>query len=139
MATHFDQHFAEFEITQAQFRLLMAINATGASGIAPSDLAKRLHVERAAISAMTNVLVERELLVRLPGENRRTFNLAVSETGTLLLQGMTPAALSLANRVLHSLDDRQRSDLRAMLESIEDTLSEGEKIAPAKKTETQPS
>ena len=60
MATGFDQHFAELGVTQAQFRILLAVwEQGGAQGIAPSVLANHFLIERSTISILTNRMVER--------------------------------------------------------------------------------
>jgi DNA-binding MarR family transcriptional regulator len=93
MATGFDQHFADLGITQAQFRILLAVwEQGGAEGIAPSVLAHHLLIERGTISVLTNRMVERGWLARRPGENRRTFRLTLTQTGRQLLE-----------KVIHSL------------------------------------
>lgn len=127
MATHFDQQFAEFGITQAQFRGLRAIQMADTGSIAPSALAEHLKVERAPISVLTNRLVERGLLARLPGENRRTFNLALTEAGTTLMRQILPSALTLAGAALKDFDEAQLSEMRAMLATVERSLIAAEK------------
>ena len=127
MATHMDQNFAEFGVTQAQFRLLRAIQMSEDASISPSALAEHLKIERATISVLTNRLVERGLLARLPGENRRTFNLALTEAGTTLMHRLLPTALSLAGAALRDFDEAQLSELRVMLTTIERSLTNTEK------------
>jgi DNA-binding MarR family transcriptional regulator len=127
MATHFDQNLAEFGITQAQFRVLRAIQMADAASITPSALAEHLMIERATISVMTNRMVERGLLARLTGENRRTFNLAVTEVGSALLLQLLPTSLALAADILQELDEAHLSELRSMLVLVEQSLSTAEK------------
>ena len=67
MATVFDQKFARFGLTQAQFRVLLAICEAGRDGIAPSTLAAQLLIERATVSVLTTRLVERGWLARTAG------------------------------------------------------------------------
>ena len=119
MATIFDQHFAEHRITQAQFRVLLAVENGGPAGIAPSILADTLLIERATVSVLTSRLVERGLLARQPGENRRTFNLALTGEGASLLHRIIPAAIALADRTLIGLDKTQLQELRVQLETLE--------------------
>jgi DNA-binding MarR family transcriptional regulator len=120
MATGFDQHFAELGITQAQFRILLAVwEHGGAEGIAPSVLAHHLLIERGTISVLTNRMVERGWLARRPGENRRTFRLTLTPTGRELMEQIIPLAVELADRTLSSLSGEQLRQLRTNLESIE--------------------
>lgn len=119
MATHFDQHFAEYGITQAQFRVLLAIGDAEADGIAPSALAETLLIERATISVLTHRLVERGLLRRQPGENRRTFNLALTEAGARLLHQLVPAAITLADDTLRAVTASEQREMQKLLAAIE--------------------
>ena len=128
MATVFDQHFEASGLTQAQFRLMLAVwEEGGADGIAPSALADHLLIERATISVLTQRLVERSLLERRPGENRRTFRLALTETGHSLLREVIPQAVALAEETLNSIHPAQLRELRSMLDAVEQQLRHGEK------------
>lgn len=123
MATGFDQHFDELGITQAQFRILLAVwEQGGAEGIAPSVLAHHLLIERGTISILTNRMVERGWLARKPGENRRTFRLILTPTGRQLLDKVIPLAVALADHTLTGISPAQLGQMRANLEFIESRL-----------------
>jgi DNA-binding MarR family transcriptional regulator len=128
MATHFDQHFAGLGITQAQFRVLLAIGDAEDAGIAPSALAEHLLIERATISILTNRLVERGLLRRQPGGNRRTFNLALTEAGALLLRQIIPAAMTLADSTLQGVTPAEQKEMHKLLAVIERHLRDAAKL-----------
>lgn len=135
LAVHFDQHFAEFGITQAQFRVLLAVQDTGGAGIAPSMLAENLLIERATISILTGRLAERGLLSRQPGENRRTFNLALTETGAALLHQLIPAAVMLADETLHGVTAAEQKEMQKLLAIVETHLRGAAKIETEGKAE----
>ena len=123
MATGFDQHFAELGITQAQFRILLAVWEQGdVEGVAPSVLADYLLIERGTISVLTNRMVERGWLTREPGENRRTHRLTLTATGRQLLVTVIPRAVELADHTLSGISPTQLRQMRANLELIETTL-----------------
>jgi DNA-binding MarR family transcriptional regulator len=123
MATGFDQHFAELGITQAQFRILLAVwEQGGADGIAPSVLAHHLLIERGTISVLTNRMVERGWLARRPGENRRTFRLTLTSTSQELLEKVIPLAIELADHTLSGISPAHLQQLRTNLELIEARL-----------------
>lgn len=123
MATVFDQHFGASGVTQAQFRLLLAVwEEGGDGGIAPSVLADHLLIERATVSVLTQRLVERGLLERRPGENRRTFRLALSAPGLALLAGVIPDATALAEETLAGIGPDDLRALRTMLDAVERRL-----------------
>jgi DNA-binding MarR family transcriptional regulator len=123
MATGFDQHFAELGITQAQFRILLAVwEQGGADGIAPSVLAHHLLIERGTISVLTNRMIERGWLARRPGENRRTFRLILTPTSQELLEKVIPPAIELADHTLSGISPAHLQQLRTNLELIEAQL-----------------
>jgi DNA-binding MarR family transcriptional regulator len=123
MATGFDQHFAHLGITQAQFRVLLAVWEEGSTkGIAPSALADYLFIERATVSVLTGRMIERGWLARKPGENRRTHNLTLTKAGMRLLQEAIPEADALAERTLSGIFPGQLQEMRASLELIENRL-----------------
>lgn len=123
MATGFDRHFAELGITQAQFRILLAVwKEGGAEGIAPSVLAHHLLIERGTISILTNRMIERGWLERQPGENRRTYRLTLTRAGRQLLEKVIPLAVDLADHTLSGISPAQLHQMRANLELIESRL-----------------
>jgi len=125
MATGFDQHFARLGITQAQFRVLLAVSKLGGlEGIAPSALADDLLVERGTVSVLTNRMVELGWLSREPGENRRTYHLSLTEAGRQVLQAAIPRAIALADRTLSGFALDELIQMRANLEHIEAKLRE---------------
>ena len=120
MATGFDQRFAEPGITQAQFRILLAVwEQGGAEGIAPSALASHLLIERGTISILTSRMVEQGWLERQPGENRRTFRLTLTPTGRQLLDKVIPLAIELADHTLSGISPTQLRQMRSNLDLIE--------------------
>jgi DNA-binding MarR family transcriptional regulator len=123
MATGFDQHFAALGITQAQFRILLAVWEQGGSeGIAPSVLASHLLIERGTISILTHRMVERGWLKRKPGENRRTYRLTLTRPGRQLLEKVIPLAVELADHTLAGISPVQLRQMRRNLEVIEASL-----------------
>lgn len=123
MATGFDQHFTELGITQAQFRILLAVwEQGGTKGVAPSVLADYLLIERGTISILTNRMVEMGWLARQPGENRRTYDLTLTSTGKQLLEKVIPRAVDLADHTLSGISLTQLQQMRESLELIEARL-----------------
>jgi len=125
MATGFDQHFARLGITQAQFRILLAVWELGGSkGLAPSKLADSLLIERGTVSVLTNRMVESGWLSREPGENRRTYRLSLTEAGSQVLQEAVPRAIALADHTLSGISIDKLVQMRANLAHIEAVLRE---------------
>lgn len=127
MATGFDQYFATLGITQAQFRILLAVWEMGGSeGIPPSVLADHLLIERGTVSVLTNKMVKNGWLSREPGENRRTYQLTLTEAGDQVLQEAIPRAIALADQTLSGIAHDELIQMRANLEHIEAKLREYE-------------
>jgi len=123
MATGFDQHFAELGITQAQFRLLLAVWTQGsAEGITPSVLADFLFIERGTVSVLSNNMVEQGWLERKPGENRRSYRLAITKAGQGVLQNVIPPAIALADATLSGFSRKELEGMRTSLELVETKL-----------------
>ena len=126
MATIFDQKFSRFGLTQAQFRVLLAVWEAGEEGVTPSALADRLLIERGTVSVLTARLVERGWLARRPGENRRTFLLVLTEAGTARLQEVLPHAVALADETLTGFRREDLHGTLALLDQLEAHLREKE-------------
>jgi DNA-binding MarR family transcriptional regulator len=122
MATMFDQHFAAMGITQAQFRTLLAIREAGPEGLAPSVLAEQLMLERATVTVLTARLVERGLLQRGAGENRRTFRLTLLPAGEELLERVIPYAVTLADATLEGHSSEELEAIWRSLQAIEERV-----------------
>lgn len=123
MASGFDQYFSELKVTQAQFRLLLAAwTQGGREGVTPSALADYLLIERSSVSVLSQGLVERGWLQRLPGENRRSHRLALTASGGRTLERVAPLALDLAADTLANFSPAQLKALLKNLEQIETRL-----------------
>lgn len=123
IASGFDHHFSGLGLTQAQFRMLLAIwEEGGKTGITPSELADRLLIERASVSTLANVLVGRGWIARFPGENRRSHQLVLTAAGGEVLQSAIPSAVTLADYILSLLGRDELTTLHALLSSVEERL-----------------
>ncbi len=125
MATEFDHRFSDLGLTQAQFRILLAVNELGgAQGIAPSALADYLFIERGTVSVMTGRMVNKGWLARQGGENRRTFRLVLTGDGHAILQQAIPRAMELARKALMYVPTEQLQMMNTHLEKVEKVLRE---------------
>lgn len=125
MAVGFDQRFTHFGITQAQFRLLLAVwHCQGELGATPSALADYLFLERATVSVMINRLLGEGLLSKLPGENRRSYRLGLTEKSGALLRQMGPEAQALADKTLEAFTPAELHQLERHLKALEALLRE---------------
>lgn len=132
MATGFDQHFDNLGITQSQFRVLLEVwRHGGREGIAPSALAEILFIERGTTSVIAERMVKLGWLERKPGENRRTYLLALTAGGGQMLTKAATPALALADESTAGISEKELRSMRAGLEKIEATLR---KLSPSQAT-----
>ncbi len=125
MATEFDHRFSDLGLTQAQFRILLAVGECGGEqGVAPSTLAETLLIERGTVSVMTGHMVNKGWLARQSGENRRTFRLVLTGEGRAILQQAIPRAINLARKTLAYIPAEQLQMMNTHLEKVEKVLRE---------------
>ncbi len=123
MAAVFDQKFAEWATTQAQLRTLIVIcDVGGEAGISPSDLANYLLLDRATVTSVTARLVGEGLVERLPGVNRRTFQLRVTPKGLSKVREVTPVATRFADFTLEDFSDGEQEMFLTLLQRLENRV-----------------
>lgn len=131
MASQFDTWFAEQEITQAQFRVLLGIwQIAGREGmVTPSVLADHLFIERPTVTILVAKLVDRGYLLRVPDSgDRRSHGLRLTESGGKLLQVMGPIATRKGANTLAPFDDAEQETLLALLSRLETHLRGGSNL-----------
>ncbi|MCW5876944.1 MAG: MarR family transcriptional regulator [Anaerolineales bacterium] len=125
MATAFDRYFADLGVNQAQFRLLIAVwREGGREGIHPSQLAHHLLVERSTVSVLSQRLVKRGWLQRLPGPDRRSHRLALTAAGGEILGQVAERATQLGEDTFADIGEEQLRQLKRLLQQIEERLHE---------------
>ncbi|MBC8134338.1 MAG: winged helix-turn-helix transcriptional regulator [Fibrella sp.] len=128
MASQFDAWFAEHEITQAQFRVLLAVwqLADKPDHVTPSALADYLFIERPTATILIAKLVERSLLARVPDEtDRRSHRLRLTPSGGNLLSIMGPIATAKGGNTLAPFTDGEQETFLALLARLEAHLRSG--------------
>jgi len=118
----FDAVFRRLDLTQAQFRTLLSVWQAGNEGIASSVLADQLLIDRATITPLTTKLVDRGLIERVPGENRRTFQLRMTAEGLALIDRALPHAVALADETLTEFSTDELAQLLGLLDRLENSL-----------------
>jgi DNA-binding MarR family transcriptional regulator len=131
MAVEFDHQFAELGINQAQFRILLAVwSEGGRAGIQPSALADHLLIERGTVSVMTGRMIKLGWLERLPGPNRRSHLLRLTQAGGHMLERCAPRAIALGDDTFQSFPRRQLDGMYEVLNTIETELRSGKGAKP---------
>jgi DNA-binding MarR family transcriptional regulator len=73
---------------------------------------------------MINRLLGEGLLAKLPGENRRSYKLTLTEKSGTLLRSMAPEATALADTTLGGFSPEELRQLEAHLKALEKRLRE---------------
>ncbi len=132
MAVGFNQHFDVLGLTQAQFRAVLAVwNCGGTLGVTPTELAEYLFLERATVSVLIRKLIEKELLVQRPGDNRRSYRVLLTAKGIELLQRVSPRAQEHADATFDGFAAADVQTFEAMLRELETRLRSTSRDAAA--------
>ncbi len=123
MAVGFNQHFEKLGLTQAQFRVVLAVwNLGGSTGVTPTELAEYLFLERATVSVLLKKLFDKQLLAQQPGENRRSYRVTLTAQGADLLRRVSPTAQTHANDIFTGFPDDDVQRFEDMLSTLESRL-----------------
>jgi len=105
---HFTRTFSDLALTQKQVSVLWLVSDH--PGIAQTDLAKRLQLDRATVMAIVNRLVARKFVVRgQSSTDRRKQTLKLQAAGTYMLR-KAKAAIRAHERWLKSRFDASELD-----------------------------
>lgn len=129
MASQFDAWFAEQGITQAQFRVLLAVwQLVGRDGsVTPSALADHLFIERPTVTVLIARLTERNLLERVAREtDRRSYGLRLTPAGGEMLRATGPRATERGGYTLAPFTDDEQETLLVLLSRLEVHLRTGD-------------
>lgn len=125
MATAFDRFFADLGVNQAQFRMLLAVwEHGGQEGIAPSQLAHHLLVERGTVSVMSQRMVKLGWLQRLSGPDRRSHRLVLTAAGGEVLERVAERATRLGSDTFANIGEEELRQTKRLLQLIEERLHE---------------
>jgi DNA-binding MarR family transcriptional regulator len=123
MAVEFDHQFADLGINQAQFRILLAVwSEGGLTGIQPSALADHLFIERGTVSVMSGRMIKLGWLERLPGPDRRSHLLRLTQAGGQMLERCAPRAIGLGDLTFEGFSRPRLEAMLANLNAIETEL-----------------
>lgn len=114
---HFADHFAEIGLTQKQVSVLWLVEAQ--PGIAQTDLAQRLQMDRATTMAIVHALEKRDLLLRTrSGDDARKIALRLSDDGVATLASARTAIESHETWLRDRFSDREAETLIDLLRRI---------------------
>lgn len=109
---------AEHDLSTQQWRLL-AVLAEGGR-LTQRDLVERTKMDKVTVSRAARSLENRALLRRVENtRDARSWRLSLTPAGRRLYAAIRPAALAGERAVLAVLDARERTELRSLLERVE--------------------
>jgi DNA-binding MarR family transcriptional regulator len=114
---HFSQTFADLQLTQKQVSVLWLIERN--PGIAQTDVANQLQMDRATTMAIVNTLQDRNLLVRGSSvQDRRRQPLSLTSVGHITLTTARAAIIEHETWLKARFSDSETSVLMELLSRI---------------------
>jgi DNA-binding MarR family transcriptional regulator len=119
-----EQHFAEYDITQGRFGVLMALwgqcHREGREmPLSPAEIAERTGVTRATVTGLIDTLERAELVARSPHSgDRRMTSVVLTSRGEKLLARILPAHFRLMTWLMSGLDEAERKTLVQLLTKV---------------------
>ena len=113
----FDRELAEFDITAAQYVILMSLANREAS--CASGLCRGMSYDPGAMTRMLDRLERRGLVRRVPRPNdRRAADLALTEEGRAVCPKLREAAIRVLNRFTQGFSSEEVRALESLLERL---------------------
>ena len=109
------------DLTDDQWMALKRIHEE--SGINQKTLSKAIHKDPASITRILDNLVKKELIIRNMGDDRRTFNLSVTDAGNKIVAQVIPLAVEARAKGLEGMSTAEGKQLIEMLKKIQDNFS----------------
>ncbi|SNS28569.1 transcriptional regulator, MarR family [Noviherbaspirillum humi] len=114
MANNLDRALAEFDITHAQFGILLKVHHAGVKTAA--DLAREVVADTGAMTRMLDRLEEKSFIVRSRSESdRRVIKVALSDKGVQAAGRMTEVAVAALNHHLRGFSAEEVDLFRSFL------------------------
>ena len=116
---HFAETFADLDLTQKQVSVLWLVSDN--PGVAQTDLAQRLHMDRATTMGIVNRLQNRHYLRRGPSaQDRRRKTLYLTPEGEAMLQRARECIWAHESWLKSRFTKREVKTLMALLDRIHD-------------------
>lgn len=112
-----------FGLSRGRLGVLLWLERNDAAGLRPADLAERLRVSRAAITALLDGLEAEGLVARRPDpRDRRARRVVLTRAGRARAREIAPVHLARLAAVARALDGDERSRLLELLEKLRSGL-----------------
>ncbi len=114
-----EQQVRPFGLSEGEFRVLAALYSQPHSTAYPGDLCARATQSPANMSRITDALVERHLITRVPcAQDRRRLVLRITEKGAALLHRALPAVFEPVRELCGTQSPREQERLIAQLKEL---------------------
>jgi DNA-binding MarR family transcriptional regulator len=124
VSSNYTIFFNTHGLSDGKFAVLAVLDERPRQSFAPSELADRIGVSRAAVTSIVDGLEASRLVERTDAPNdRRMQVIQLTAQGSALLEVMMPEHYSRTARLMSSLTEVERTVLRALLEKIQGGLS----------------
>ncbi len=114
--------FAQHELTFVQWTVLVALR----DGVAhtASELCREISHDSGALTRVIDQLAQRDLIKRSRnGDDRRSFDLALTEVGRRAVESMMPAVVNCLNGAVARFTAEELNELTRLLTKLVDGLS----------------
>jgi DNA-binding MarR family transcriptional regulator len=114
-----DRFFSQYDITDAQFAVLMTLSVAGASGLSQQELSEHLIVHKSNITGLIDRLEKKGYVMRKPQANDRRVNrIVLGEKGIGILNKVEKPYLDEVQRMMSKLTMIDKMTLRKCAEKI---------------------
>jgi MarR family transcriptional regulator, negative regulator of the multidrug operon emrRAB len=125
MAAGLEQQIRPFGLTEAEFRVLTTLFSQPEGIAHPSDLCARTAQSPANMSRISDALVSRDLITRVPSaHDRRRIVLRITEQGEELVRRLLPMLFAQLREMLKDFTDAEQQQLIALLKRLGMKLDE---------------
>jgi MarR family transcriptional regulator, negative regulator of the multidrug operon emrRAB len=119
MTTNFEQQIRPFGLAEAEFRVLTTLFSQPEGVAHPSDLCVRASQSPANMSRISDALVERGLITRVPSvADRRRMVLRITDEGEKFVRELLPKLHLPLRRMLHDIPESEQRAMCAQLKKL---------------------
>jgi MarR family transcriptional repressor of emrRAB len=131
MATSFEQRIRPFGLAEAEFRVLTTLFSQPEGVAHPSDLCARAAQSPANMSRISDALVRRDLITRVPSlHDRRRMVLRITEQGEDLVRRLLPKLFVPLRVMLAEFSESEQRLLISQIRRLHANMEEADKRMP---------
>lgn len=121
-----DGHFAQHQLSQGRFFVLMFLEQSGKKGLSATQLAEKAVVTRATMTGLIDSLERDSLVRRYPHPtDRRTNIIRITDKGKKVIRQMVPGHFAKVADAMKPLTEDERKVLLGLLRKVRYGVDEG--------------